>query len=152
MKVYWVTTHCSATPPSRKYTLDDLRYDHLKRGFSDVGYHYYITRDGVRHKGRNDTKQGAHVRGFNKNNLGVCLEGGVNESGKAEFNFTDAQMDEWLLIVKELQGKHKLALDKFKGHRDWSPDKNGDGKITIIDWLKECPCFDVQQKLKELLK
>ena len=30
------------------------------------------------------------------------------------------------------------------GHRDASPDKNGDGKITKNEWVKSCPCFDVR--------
>lgn len=149
--IAYCTTHCSATPPSRSYTVEDLTLDHKARGFRTIGYHWYITRDGVRHKGRNEHELGAHVKGFNNHNIGICLEGGINEQGKAEFNFTEAQIDEWLLLVKEIQGRHKLALDKFRGHRDWSPDKNGDGKITSIDWLKECPTFDVQSKLKELL-
>lgn len=30
------------------------------------------------------------------------------------------------------------------GHRDLSPDRNGDGVITPDEWLKECPCFDAE--------
>jgi N-acetyl-anhydromuramyl-L-alanine amidase AmpD len=30
------------------------------------------------------------------------------------------------------------------GHRDLSPDKNGDGKIDSRDWVKACPSFDVR--------
>ena len=32
------------------------------------------------------------------------------------------------------------------GHRDASPDKNGDGKITKNEWIKECPCFDAKSE------
>ncbi len=149
--ILYCTTHCSATPPSRNYTIDNLTSDHKARGFRTIGYHWYITRDGIRHKGRDESEQGAHVHGHNTGNIGVCLEGGVDENGKPENNFTQAQWDEWILLVKEIQGRYKLARDKFRGHRDWSPDKNGDGEITSIDWLKSCPCFDVQTRLKELL-
>jgi hypothetical protein len=27
-----------------------------------------------------------------------------------------------------------------------SPDLNGDGLITSDEWLKTCPCFDVQAR------
>lgn len=150
--IAYCTTHCSATSPGKIYTLADLKRDHKARGFRTVGYHWYITRGGVRHKGREEHEIGAHVKGHNTGNIGICLEGGVDSSGKPENNFTEAQWDEWILLVKEIQGRHKLALDKFKGHRDWSPDINGDGKITSIDWLKSCPCFDVQTRLMEMLK
>ncbi|MDA5624327.1 N-acetylmuramoyl-L-alanine amidase, partial [Pasteurella multocida] len=33
------------------------------------------------------------------------------------------------------------------GHRDLSPDLNGDGTITPNEWLKDCPCFDVWEWL-----
>jgi len=35
------------------------------------------------------------------------------------------------------------------GHRDLSPDLNGDGVITSEEWLKYCPCFDVREWLNE---
>lgn len=149
--IAYCTTHCSATPPSVNYTVEQLTADHKARGFRTIGYHWYITRDGMRHKGRNELELGAHVSGHNNYNIGICLEGGVNEQGKTEDNFTEAQWDEWILLVKEIQGRHRLGLDKFKGHRDWSPDLNGDGTIQASERIKECPCFDVRDKLKELL-
>ena len=30
------------------------------------------------------------------------------------------------------------------GHRDLSPDRNGDGIITPNEWVKACPGFDVR--------
>jgi N-acetylmuramoyl-L-alanine amidase len=34
---------------------------------------------------------------------------------------------------------------QIKGHRDFSPDLNKDGKITSNEWIKQCPCFDVSE-------
>jgi hypothetical protein len=28
------------------------------------------------------------------------------------------------------------------GHRDLSPDLNGNGEIEPEEWIKQCPCFD----------
>ena len=44
-----IIVHCSATRINggRRYTVDDLRRDHLANGWSDIGYHFYITVDGV---------------------------------------------------------------------------------------------------------
>ena len=30
-----------------------------------------------------------------------------------------------------------------------SPDRNGDGRISPEEWVKECPCFEVTSKLYE---
>ena len=46
-----IVIHCSATRATQCYTVDDCRRDHRARGFADIGYHYYITRDGVVHAG-----------------------------------------------------------------------------------------------------
>ena len=40
-------------------------------------------------------------------------------------------------------------ITSIKGHRDYSPDLNGDGIIQRNEWIKECPCFEVSDKLKE---
>ncbi len=49
---------------------------HLARGFTDIGYHWYITRDGKIHKGRDEAKIGAHTTGQNSHSIGVCYCGG----------------------------------------------------------------------------
>ena len=39
--------HCSATRCGQSYSFEDCRRDHIDgRHFRDIGYHYYITRDG----------------------------------------------------------------------------------------------------------
>ncbi|NDV81835.1 N-acetylmuramoyl-L-alanine amidase, partial [Bacteroides sp. 51] len=36
---------------------------------------------------------------------------------------------------------------KVAGHRDLSPDLDGDGEISPAEWIKSCPCFDVKTEL-----
>jgi len=31
------------------------------------------------------------------------------------------------------------------GHRDLSPDLNGNGEIEPEEWIKACPCFEVKE-------
>jgi N-acetyl-anhydromuramyl-L-alanine amidase AmpD len=38
----------------------------------------------------------------------------------------------------------EYPIKEIIGHRDASPDLNGDGKITSNEWIKMCPCFDVR--------
>ena len=53
--------HCSATRCGQPYSFEDCRRDHIDgRHFRDIGYHYYITRDGRVHPGRPLSLEGAH--------------------------------------------------------------------------------------------
>jgi len=39
----------------------------------------------------------------------------------------------------------KYNITEVKGHMDYSSDQNKDGIITKNEWLKVCPCFDVEE-------
>ena len=39
--------HCSATPQGVRLSFDNCRREHIRRGFSDIGYHFYIRKDGT---------------------------------------------------------------------------------------------------------
>lgn len=149
--------HVSATKMSIDYTVERLERDHRARGFNGIGYHYYIDKHGTIHKCRPLTRNGAHVSGHNKNTIGICCEGGIGEDGIATDTMTDSQqlaVEGLLLALKK--GNPSM---KVKGHRDYSPDLNGDGKITKYERIKECPCYDAEVKfaifnkpLEEILK
>ena len=46
-KINLIVIHCSATRVTQDFTVGELEACHLARGFRDIGYHYYITKDGV---------------------------------------------------------------------------------------------------------
>lgn len=140
--IRYLVVHSAATPPDRDIGVKEIRAMHLQRGFRDIGYHYVIRRDGRVEKGRPDNVAGAHVSGFNSISLGVCLVGGVDAKGRPEENYTPAQYAALARLLRQLQASHPAA--RILGHRDLSPDKNGDGKVTPNEWLKACPCFDVR--------
>jgi N-acetyl-anhydromuramyl-L-alanine amidase AmpD len=123
--------------------VEEIRKWHQAKGWSDVGYHFVIRRSGKVEKGRIINDIGAHVVGYNAVSVGVCLVGGLNGNGRAVNNFTSEQMDALLSTVQYLKGLYPSA--EVLGHRDLSPDKNKDGKITPDEWLKACPCFDVRE-------
>ena len=41
-----IIIHCSATPEGKDYTVDDIRRWHKQQGWSDIGYHYVVYRNG----------------------------------------------------------------------------------------------------------
>lgn len=116
-----IVVHCSDSP-HRGDTAEDIHHWHLERGWSGIGYHYVITEDGRRQTGRPHYWAGSHVRGHNKNSLGICLLG-VDE-------FTEAQMMELTQLLRELKRVYPEA--EILGHRDLDPRKT-------------CPNFDVKR-------
>lgn len=142
-----IVVHCSATPRSWDLTAEDINKMHRKRGFKEIGYHFFIRRSGLLEVGRDLDEQGAHVKGHNANSWGVCLAGGLDRAGKAENNFTQAQFQTLRSILTMLRAMSPDA--EILGHRDLSPDIDGDGVIEEWEWLKQCPCFDVREWCKE---
>jgi N-acetyl-anhydromuramyl-L-alanine amidase AmpD len=145
-----IVVHCSATGPAADIGVAEITRWHKQRGFDTVGYHYVIRRNGAVEVGRRESEIGAHVRGHNANSIGVCLAGGVDAAGKPENNFTAAQFASLEALLRELQGRYPTA--RVCGHRDLSPDKNGDGRITPNEFIKACPSFDVAKWLGERQK
>ena len=46
---------------------------------------------------------------------------------------------------------HRHDIIDILGHRDTSPDKNGNGIVEKCEWMKECPCFDVKSEFTSFL-
>lgn len=114
---------------------------HTDKGWSDIGYHDVIKRNGVHQAGRPVERAGAHVRGHNGKSIGICLIGGVDEQGHAEANYTFLQYKTLNKVIDEYLRRYPDA--KVCGHYDMSPDLNGDGTIEASERIKECPCFNV---------
>lgn len=125
-----IVVHASATPITMNVTVDMIREWHVKRGFSDIGYHKFIKRDGTVHIGRDITRWGAHASGHNHNSLGICLEGGLDAAMQPEDNYTDDQKHALFGECMSLADEYKTIVD-ICGHRD------------LPNVAKACPCFDV---------
>ncbi len=140
-----IVIHCSASVEGKDYKRDYIYGVHKAKGFSDVGYHYIILLDGTIVKGRSVAKVGAHVKGSNYNSIGVCYIGGLNTDRKPKDTRTIPQIHALRACVDML--KIRFPDSDVLGHRDYSPDLNGDGQITSDEWMKACPCFDVKTEL-----
>lgn len=80
-KISLIVIHCSSTRVTQDFTFEKLEACHLARGFRSIGYHYYITKDGVIYPGRPESEIGAHARHFNAHSIGICYEGGLDADG-----------------------------------------------------------------------
>ena len=101
----------------------------MHRHFRDIGYHFYITRDGTVHDGRPIEKVGAHCEGHNPHSIGICYEGGLDANGKPADTRTEAQRKALKSLVERMHRLFPKAL--IVGHHDLNP-------------RKACPCFKVE--------
>ncbi len=148
-KIDKIIIHCSATNSSMDIGVREIRDWHKNRGYNDVGYHFVIRRDGVIEAGRAIEIVGAHCRGQNSNSVGVCWVGGIDDNGRVQDNRTEAQKRAMVSLLRKLKSDYP-TIKEIKGHRDYSPDINKNGKIEPNEWLKGCPSFDVAKWLTEV--
>nr|WP_314634391.1 N-acetylmuramoyl-L-alanine amidase [uncultured Porphyromonas sp.] len=141
--IRYIVVHCSATRCTMDYTEEMLERDHRARGFRRAGYHFYIRRSGSIIPLRPLDEVGAHALGYNACSWGVCYEGGLDATGRPADTRTEAQQRSLRLLLSRL---HCLAPKSLiLGHRDLSPDRDGDGEIEPHEWIKVCPCFDARR-------
>ena len=111
--------------------VEEIRKWHTEeRGWSDIGYHVVIRRNGDFEEGREVSIAGAHCKGQNSNSIGICLVGGYN----GKFDFTSKQMmtlDEVIRGIKESVAE----VVSVHGHYEFSD--------------KTCPNFDVKEWVKK---
>ena len=77
-----IVIHCSASRVDRNFTEDDLEVCHRRRGFNGTGYHFYIRKNGDIKTTREIERIGAHAKGYNRNSVGICYEGGLDCHGR----------------------------------------------------------------------
>lgn len=168
-KIRHIIIHCSATPNGRPDTLASIDAGHKARKFKrssqyirsynpelkHIGYHRIIMADGTRRSGRHLEEIGAHVQGNNIDSIGVLMVGMDKFSRAQWLNLRE----EVLQLTREITNKRienveqclqalKDAGISLKGHRDYSPDLNGNGIIERTEWIKNCPNFSVAEWVK----
>lgn len=140
-----ILVHVSATPPDMDIGAAEIKHLHTMpnteiikwgkvnvrgKGWSDIGYHAILRRNGQVENGRPIERAGAHARGYNAYSLGYVLIGGVDDDGKPDFNFTRHQMDSLYRLLNVTEYEYPDAA--ILGHRD------------LPGVAKACPCFNVR--------
>lgn len=139
-KVDEIILHCTATPEGEDYTVEQIRQMHLARGFSDIGYHFLIGRDGKVHAGRPVAIAGAHCTGHNTRSIGISYVGGCPArttpgwNKKSKDTRTPAQEAALVKLVKEQLRQYPGAT--VHGHNEFAN--------------KACPSFNVKTWLTQV--
>lgn len=146
-----IVIHCSATRAGQDVRASDIDKMHQERGFAMIGYNYVVDLDGTIEVGRPLTRDGAHCntaglsgKSYNKHSIGICYVGGLDRFGNPADTRTAAQKLALAELVYRLISEYPIV--EVIGHRDASPDRNHDGKITPNEWIKQCPCFSVRDE------
>ena len=140
-KISKIILHCTATPEGEDYNVEQIRDIHVNgNGWSDIGYHWLIGRDGTIYPGRPEAIAGAHCEGYNTDSIGVSYVGGCparsvkNWMNQSKDTRTDAQKKALVALVKELRSRYPGAT--VHGHNEFSN--------------KACPSFDVKKEFKNI--
>ncbi len=126
-KINRVFIHCSASDYPEHDNINVIRQWHLARGFDDVGYHFFIQKNGHISRGRNLEKTPAAQRGHNVGTIAICMHGFHKE------NFTQAQFNALKQICSYID-KIYYARISFHGHDE------------LVS--KPCPVLDYRAVLK----
>lgn len=135
-----IVVHCTATRPewqsdqTTEAKVAEVKKWHTDKGWSDVGYHYLIDRNGVIVEGRPVERAGAHAKGYNATSIGVAIFGGHGGTANDEFeeNFTDAQDRSLRRLIAQLRMEFP-NITQIVGHND------------LPDVTKACPTFRVNK-------
>ncbi len=115
-----VFIHCSASDRPEDDNVQTIKKWHIARGFSDIGYHYYINKKGICFNGRPIEQIPAAQKGHNTGSIAICL-GGLT-------GFTTMQFDMLKALCISINEVYAGAVT-FHGHREVNPNKT-------------CPNFD----------
>lgn len=146
--IKYIVLHCSAGPQTQ--TATDIVAYHLRskakggRGWKAPGYHFIVEPDGTQSNIWPEEMIANGVYGYNAHSLHICYIGGVDRGRRPVDNRTAAQKATLRRIVTTLRKRYPAA--KVCGHRDLSPDRDGDGRVTPSEWVKACPCFDAAKE------
>lgn len=142
-RIDYIVIHCTAGAATET-TADLLKFFRNVRKWKNPGYHIVVNADGTADRLTPDEQIANGVQGHNANSIHLCYKGAWNGTDTR----TPEQKATLLKLVKEYKAKYPGA--KVLGHRDLSPDLNGDGIITPNEYVKLCPCFNAPEEYKNL--
>jgi N-acetyl-anhydromuramyl-L-alanine amidase AmpD len=110
--------------------VERVRSGHRGRGFSDIGYHYIIDREGRVWEGRSIRYQGAHVSGHNEGNLGIMCLGNFDEQAP-----TAKQLAALSKQVKTMMARYRVPTRRVYTHQEWSDAKTACPGRSLQTWV-----------------
>ena len=121
-----VFLHCSASDNPNHDSVEVIQRWHKNRGFTNIGYHFFISKNGHIHDGRSLENTPAAQKGYNKGSIAICLHGLKPE------RFTQEQFNSVYKLCSAIKAAYGDTL-RFRGHKEVA--------------AKACPVFDYKTVL-----
>jgi N-acetyl-anhydromuramyl-L-alanine amidase AmpD len=119
-----VFIHCSASDNSSHDDVKVIRTWHLEKGWLDIGYHFFIKKDGTIQEGRDIDRTPAAQKGHNTETIAICLHGLAD--------FTPEQFSSLKKLCNDINRNYNSIT--FHGHCE-------------VNSHKTCPVFDYKTVL-----
>ena len=110
-----MTPFFASDQPSIADRIELIRVSHRNRGWADIGYHFVVDRAGNVWEARPLNFQGAHVGGYNEQNIGVLTLGNFDEQSP-----TDVQLAALRRHVAALMRQFRVSGSNVRTHQEWS--------------------------------
>ena len=113
-----IVVHHTGNPTDDDLSAAEIDVSHKARGWTCIGYHYVIRKDGAVELGRPDWAVGAHAYGNNSHTIGVHVCGNFDEAEP-----TDEQIESLAMLLANLCADYSLPIDRYTivGHRELMP-------------------------------
>lgn len=114
-KTDMVVIHHTGNPTDDDLSAAEINASHQAQGWTCIGYHYVIRKDGTIEEGRPHWTVGAHAYGDNDHTIGIHVCGNF-EIGEP----TQAQIESLAMLLANVCDDYGLPIDKdhVVAHRD----------------------------------
>jgi len=117
-KIKYLIVHHTATSRDRTTFESVKRYHTKTRGWGDIGYHWFITGDGMLWKGRDEKWVGAQCNrpkgnSMNFRSLGICLTGNFETEIPNKIQISTLEG-----ILDDLRAKYNIPRENVLGHKE----------------------------------
>lgn len=103
--------HTAINPTVGADRIAEHRVD--KQGWPGIGYHYFITGDGLIQQTNELTTEATHAGSFNPSALGICFAGDFTQVAPPP-----AQIEAGAQLIAWLLGQFNLSLDAVRGYKE----------------------------------
>ena len=114
-KTDMVVIHHTGNPTDDDLSAEEINTSHQAQGWTCIGYHYVIRKDGTIEEGRPHWTVASHAYGFNSHTIGIHVCGNF-EIGEP----TQAQIESLAMLLANVCDDYGLPIDKdhVVAHRD----------------------------------
>lgn len=128
-----IVHHTAINPAIGAERIAEHRVD--KQGWPGIGYHYFITPEGVIQQTNELTTEASHAGSYNPAAIGVCFAGDFTQVGP-----TSAQVEAGAQLIAWLMGQFNLSPEAVKGYKELvntqSPGLQWDSGLCWGDQLR----------------